>query len=137
MQHIWKRASCFLEPLSVRDRTASLRFGPKCFAAVAWVLLLCQAALSQSYVASGSKDAPQRGVYEVQLQCAGRPANPYFDVQLEVTFTSPKGTAVKVDGFFDGGQVYKARAYASEVGTWQCARDPIMRVWIRRRDPFA
>ena len=41
----------------------------------------------------------------------------------QVTFTQPDGTDVTVDAFYDGGTVFKARAYCGQTGdwTWHCS----------------
>jgi len=63
--------------------------------------------------------APHRGVYEVTLRASAlQQSNPWFDNDLRVTFTRPDGSQVTAPGFFDGGNVFKARAYCDAVGTW-------------------
>jgi hypothetical protein len=76
-------------------------------------------AYAPDHLAAGGEGAPHRGVYEVELSADETIANPYFDVNLRVTFTRPNGSTVTVDGFYDGNGRFKARAYADTKGTWQ------------------
>ena len=77
------------------------------------------AALGQNYLAKAGNDVPHRGVYEVELECSGTAANPFLDVHLYVTFTTPGGSRITAEGFYDGGRIYRARAYARELGVWR------------------
>jgi hypothetical protein len=79
------------------------------------------AATLKESLATGDRAAMHRGVYEVTLECMDPMGNPYFDVDLRVTFTRPDGTTATVDGFFDGGRAFKARAYCDVVGQWSWA----------------
>lgn len=67
--------------------------------------------------ARGDQAAPHRGVYEVVLMDDENLPNPHAH-SLSVTFTRPDGSTATVDGFYDGGRTYRARAYADQVGTW-------------------
>ncbi len=69
--------------------------------------------------ATGSQSVSKFGVYEVVLTGNGGVANPY-DTVASVTFTPPSGTgnAKTVEAFYDGGNTWRARAYADEVGIW-------------------
>ena len=69
-------------------------------------------------IVRGAQPAAHRGVYEIALAASGPIANPYFDTDMTVTFTRPDGTRVTVDGCFDGGSTFKARAYCDVVGQW-------------------
>jgi hypothetical protein len=82
------------------------------------ILVFRPAAYSQNYVSRGS-DALHRAVYEIELNASGNIGNPYFDTSLEIVFTRPDKTTVKVDGFFDGGKVYRGRAYCDQLGEWK------------------
>jgi hypothetical protein len=68
------------------------------------------------------------GVHEIVLEGNGAASNP-FDTALTVTFAPPSGasSAVTVEGFYDGGDTWKARVYVSEPGIWKwqsrCASD--------------
>ena len=70
--------------------------------------------------------AQRYGTHEIMLTGSAGAANP-FSVAAEVTFQPPSGRRVTVDAFYDGGTVWRARAYANEVGRWQwsshCAAD--------------
>lgn len=61
---------------------------------------------------------PHRGTYELTLHTCSAFGNPYSDIDLKVEFTLPDGAKVTVDGFYDGGDCFKARAYASQCGRW-------------------
>ena len=78
---------------------------------------------SERLFASGAAQASHRGVYQVALESSGDFGNPYFDVELTVTFTRPDKTRVAVEGFFDGGRSFKARAYCDMIGQWTWASE--------------
>ena len=63
--------------------------------------------------------APHRGMFEIELRALEPLANPYRDTQMQVSFRRPDGGQVLVDGFYDGGSVFRARAYCDTVGRWQ------------------
>jgi hypothetical protein len=87
-------------------------------AGIACVMALSSAHAGRNLV-SNSGRAPHRGVYEVALAASGAFGNPYAEVTLDVTFTRPDGSRVTVDGFYDGGKAFKARAYCDHVGQWK------------------
>ena len=58
----------------------------------------------------------QWGMYEVALD-GPRGGNPFLDVELRVRFGHGE-RAVRVDGFYDGDGVYRARCMPDAVGTW-------------------
>jgi hypothetical protein len=74
-------------------------------------------------VASGDQPAPWNGVYEVILTSMETPVQPFQPELVQVTFTQPDGTDITVDAFYDGGTVFKARAYCGQTGdwTWHCS----------------
>jgi len=78
----------------------------------------CSCAVANNKV-SGDADAPHRGVYEITLEADSTCANPYFDVDFQVIFARPDGSEATVDGFYDGGSVFRARAYCDTVGEWR------------------
>jgi hypothetical protein len=73
---------------------------------------------SPAIVSRGRDDVLQRGVYEIVLTASPGRGNPYFDAALRVTLTRPDSSQVTVDGFYDGGLSFKARAYCDSVGRW-------------------
>lgn len=60
---------------------------------------------------------PHYGVFEVVYNASEQPT-PIFDTNFSITFTRPNGTTVTTEGFYDGNNTYKARAYADQLGTW-------------------
>ncbi len=66
-----------------------------------------------------SEAAQQRGVHEIVLEASLDGLNPYFEVDLQICLTRPDGTEVHVDGFYDGEQTFRARAYCDAVGVWR------------------
>jgi hypothetical protein len=56
--------------------------------------------------------------FEQQFNSAVAYNNPVQEAQLTVTFTSPSGQSRIVDGFWDGGTVWRVRLKPDEVGTW-------------------
>ncbi len=83
------------------------------------ILFFCSFAYSEPYIVNGNQTAPHFGVYEVQLKKYSPKGNPFFDVSIQVDFIRPDGKKVRVNGFYDGNQTYKARAYCDQVGEWQ------------------
>ena len=57
--------------------------------------------------------------FETELTNTQTYVNPYKDVTLNVTYTSPGGSTVNFWGFHDGGQKWKLRFMPDEPGTWQ------------------
>lgn len=63
-----------------------------------------------------------RGVYEIDLVADDLAGNPYTEARVQIIFTRPNASKVIVDGFYDGNNHFKARAYCDQVGnwSWQC-----------------
>ncbi len=62
-------------------------------------------------------EALQRGFYEIHLNA--RVSDPYDErFFLEVEWQLPDGSIRVSDGFFDGGRLFKARAYTAQSGSW-------------------
>jgi len=74
-------------------------------------LLSVASALGQQLPVSGNDAVPHRGVYEVRLDAGGPVEDPYLGVRLQVTFSTPGGREVTVDGFFDGGVALAAELF--------------------------
>lgn len=66
----------------------------------------------------GTATAKKFGTHEVVLSGDGAVANP-FHTTATVTFTPPSGQAITVDTFYDGENIWRARVYVTETGTWQ------------------
>lgn len=77
---------------------------------------------SEPVISRGDRPALLRGVYEVTLTARRKPAQPFWPGLARVTFTLPDRIRVTVDGFYDGGRTYRARAYCGQAGhwTWRC-----------------
>jgi len=75
-------------------------------------------AMAQSYLVSGTAEAPLRGAYEITLNATSGITNGFLQNDLQVTFTRGDGTQVTTNGFYDGGNTFKARAYLDSVGDW-------------------
>ncbi len=83
------------------------------------VVCLCISNVYASILGRDVGSVPHRGVYEVELESPLEGVNPYFEVDFRVLFIRPDEVRVMVDGFYDGGQSFKARAYAQMPGRWQ------------------
>nr|WKN39017.1 DUF5060 domain-containing protein [Tunicatimonas sp. TK19036] len=81
-----------------------------------WCPVRAQEVLSQD-----QPEALHRGIYELTLNTTGEAGNPYYKITFAVTFTRPDGSAVVAEGFFDGGNAFKVRAYCDTPGTWKWA----------------
>ncbi len=68
---------------------------------------------------SETQTAFKFGTHEICFKADSALGNPYFDTELKVAFTKPDGTTTIVDGFYDGGTAYKARAYCDMTGVWK------------------
>ena len=84
-----------------------------------FTLLLLPVGKAQEVLSRDQPTALHRGIYELTLNATGNTGNPYDDVTFEVTFTRPDKSEVVVDGFYDGGASFKARAYCDTPGAWQ------------------
>jgi hypothetical protein len=61
---------------------------------------------------------PQWSCFERALTSTTDYANPFQDVDVRVTFTSPTGISRTVDGFWDGGATWRVRFAPDELGEW-------------------
>lgn len=71
-----------------------------------------------------TKEVPHYGVHEITLQAAPN-THPIFETHFTITFTRPDNTTVTTEGFYDGNNTFKARAYANQIGIWS---------WISKSD---
>lgn len=86
----------------------------------ALVLATSVAAATASGISTSSNAARLRGVHEITLQAGDMGShNPWMGIELSVEFTLPDGTNRRVDGFYDGDERFKARAYCCQEGRWK------------------
>ncbi len=80
---------------------------------------MAAAAATPEAFSTGEAVALYHGVHEIALTGNGAVANP-FDVHASVRFIPPSGpaNARKVDAFFDGDGIWRARVYVTEAGDW-------------------
>lgn len=57
------------------------------------------------------------GIFEIPLVATGISSNKYKDVRLKGVFQGPTQT-IEIDGFWNGGDIFKVRMAPTEVGTW-------------------
>ncbi|MEI7898659.1 MAG: DUF4038 domain-containing protein [bacterium] len=90
---------------------------------VAWALCVVAVRLSGAtnagHFSADQGHAVRFGVHQVSLAGSGAVTNP-FDTRATVTFTPPSGaaSAKAVQMFYDGAEVWRARVYVTETGTW-------------------
>ena len=66
-----------------------------------------------------ARTIPRNSVAEFELSCDKSFENPFFEVLAEAVFTGPEGRPiVRVDGFYDGGTLWKFRFVPRVEGTW-------------------
>lgn len=57
-------------------------------------------------------------VFEVSFKASGNYLNPYVDTSVTVNFVTPSGKDISINGFWDGGNVWKVRLAPNEIGIW-------------------
>ena len=82
------------------------------------ILLACTHPVHGVEIVQQGDTALHRGAHEVELMAGEECENPWFDVRLQVEYVRPDGSKVMVEGFYDGGRTFKARAYCDTVGEW-------------------
>jgi len=65
------------------------------------------------------ESVPRWGLFEISVSNPRDYGNPFADVNLEATFTSPSGKKVKAGGFYDGKKTWRLRFMPDAVGKWQ------------------
>ncbi len=83
------------------------------------VVRMKDVAVAHAITPSGEASALHRGMYEIELRASEPVTDPYFGVRVQVMFYRPDGTEVRVDGFYDGNAIFRARAYCDTVGRWE------------------
>ena len=61
---------------------------------------------------------PRYGEHEIVLRTNKKYTNPYTQVSLNATLIGPTRT-IRVNGFWDGGNLYKVRFLPTEAGVWE------------------
>lgn len=61
----------------------------------------------------------QHMIFETAIESSRDYDNPFLDVSIIVTFTSPSGESSKVEAFWDGERTWRVRFSPDEVGQWQ------------------
>ncbi|MEQ9442551.1 MAG: DUF5060 domain-containing protein [Cyclobacteriaceae bacterium] len=84
-----------------------------------FMLAVLSTAKAQEVLSQDQSTALHRGIYELTLNTIGEAGNPYYDISFDITFTRPDGSEVLAEGFFDGGNAFKARAYCDTPGVWE------------------
>ena len=59
------------------------------------------------------------GLFEISVPNTRDYANPFIDVTLEATFTSPAGKKLKALGFYDGDKTWRLRFMPDSPGDWR------------------
>ena len=57
-------------------------------------------------------------VVEIELSSSQSYSDPFYDVDVEVTFTGPDGLKITRPAFWDGGLIWKIRFAPPETGLW-------------------
>src|SRR5688500_7879638 len=68
--------------------------------------------------AAAQRQVPLWGRFEQRLESGLSCENPFQDVDLTAIFTGPSGRNQIVDGFWDGGKVWRIRFSPNEAGLW-------------------
>ena len=61
---------------------------------------------------------PRYSVHEISRTASRDYGNPYTEVRVTARLTGPGGTQATLDGFWDGGRVFKVRFAPPAVGRW-------------------
>jgi hypothetical protein len=88
------------------------------FVAINIFFFFCLSLKGQEMLVRGGPVGYQFGIYELDFHTSDKKKDPFYELELKVIFTLPSGVEVTVDGFNDGGALFKARAYGKEVGKW-------------------
>ena len=78
-----------------------------------------QPAPAQPEGAASVASVPVWSVHEVALTADSAYANPYTDVAVTATFTSPGGDTLTVPGFWDGERTWRLRFTPTSEGAWR------------------
>ncbi len=70
-------------------------------------------------ITQDANNVPHYGVFEFSIKADTNDQHPIFETDFTVVFTRPDGSTVTAEGFYDGKNSYKCRAYAHAIGGWQ------------------
>jgi hypothetical protein len=83
--------------------------------AVPWVLIL-----GGPWLSAQTPETPLFGVHEIGLRATGNYANPYRELEADVTLTPPDGAAERIAPlFWDGDAVWRFRISPDQLGEWR------------------
>lgn len=99
--------------LLIRPRTIGLAF-----AAAFALTALRSGADDSSAVSHAPSEAVHRGVWEGELRAGVFTGDPFFDAELQVTFTRPDGSTATTGGYYKGDARWGFRAYCAVPGRW-------------------
>jgi hypothetical protein len=74
--------------------------------------------LAASWAGAAASEIPRWGCFEETFQSTVAYTHPVQQARLMVVFTPPDGNPVKVDGFWDGGPVWRVRFSPGRTGQW-------------------
>ncbi len=97
-------------------------FKPVCFNPILLVIcsLVFAGLLSCKAEDSPLRTVPRRSVAQFELSYDATLDNPFVEVEAEAVFTAPEGSEmIRVEGFYDGGSVWKFRFVPRAHGTWK------------------
>jgi hypothetical protein len=64
-------------------------------------------------------NVPRWTAHELTFESERTRDHPFWDVDLTIKLTAPSGRAFTIDGFWDGGQTWRARLRLDEIGEWR------------------
>jgi len=70
-------------------------------------------------ITAAANDTVQRWrMHEIAFTAQGTYADPFGEIELDVTFTGPGGVVLAMPGFWDGGSTWRVRFAPTEIGQW-------------------
>ncbi len=85
----------------------------------AWSLVCLTPTLLPSYALAGARTVGRWGRFETSLRVSKTYDDPFRDVHLAASFTSPQGQTTRVAGFYDGANRWRVRFMPDVLGTWR------------------
>ena len=64
-------------------------------------------------------NVPRWTAHELTFESERTREHPFWDVDLAVELAAPSGRTFTIDGFWDGGQTWRARLRLDEIGEWR------------------